>query len=71
MHSMMLTMNDTDDQKQFIHKAGNAGFAFFLILAGVIMMAQQIGWIPRNLDWLFPIILIIWGASELYTRYRW
>lgn len=62
---------DTEDKKQLIHKTGNAGFAFFLVLAGAIMLGQQFGWIPRNLDWLFPIMLIIWGASELYARYRW
>ncbi len=62
---------NSEDQKQIVHKAGNAGFAFFLVLAGVIMLAQQLGWIPKNLDWLFPIMLIIWGASELYSRYRW
>jgi hypothetical protein len=67
----ILRYMNTEDQKKIIHKAGNAGFAFFLVLAGLIMLAQQFGWIPRNLDWLFPILLIIWGASELYLRYRW
>ncbi len=60
-----------DKQKKFAHKAETAGFGIFLILAGVIVLAQQLGWIPQNLDWVLPVLLIIWGASDLYSRYRW
>jgi hypothetical protein len=63
--------NQDNADNTTLHKAGNAGFAVFLILAGAIALAQQLDFIPKNLDWLFPLILIVWGASELYTRYRW
>ena len=60
-----------EKQRKIVHKAETAGFGIFLVLAGVIVLAQQLGWIPPNLNWVFPLILIIWGASDLYSRYRW
>lgn len=45
---------------------GGIGFALFLVLAGLILLAERLGWIPQGMDWLFPVILLAWGASELY-----
>lgn len=47
---------------------GGIGFALFLLLAGLILLAERLGWIPQGLDWLFPVILLAWGAGELYRR---
>lgn len=47
---------------------GGIGFALFLILAGLILLAERMGWIPQGMDWLFPVILLAWGAGELYRR---
>ncbi|MFO1202869.1 MAG: hypothetical protein U1E58_09575 [Tabrizicola sp.] len=47
---------------------GSIGFALFLILAGLILLAERMGWIPHGMDWLFPVILLAWGAGELYRR---
>ncbi len=46
------------------------GFGLFLLLAGVVMLGERLGWFPSGSDWLFPAILIAWGASEIYRRLR-
>lgn len=46
------------------------GFGIFLLVIGVTMLAQQAGWLPARLDWLFPAILIAWGASEIFQHRR-
>jgi hypothetical protein len=43
-------------------------FGPFLIVAGAILLAERMGWLPLNADWLLPIILIAWGASEVYAH---
>jgi hypothetical protein len=47
---------------------GGIGFGVFLVLAGLALLAERMGWVPNAFDWLFPVILIAWGASELYRR---
>jgi hypothetical protein len=44
------------------------GFGLFLLVAGVFLLAEKLGWLPYGSDWLFPVLLIAWGASELYQR---
>jgi hypothetical protein len=45
------------------------GFGLFLVLAGGVLLAERVGWLPASTDWLLPTILIAWGASELYARF--
>jgi hypothetical protein len=47
---------------------GGIGFAMFLVLAGLALLAERLGWLSDGFDWLFPIVLISWGLSELYQR---
>lgn len=52
-------------------RAGNSkgiGFGIFLLVAGIVLLAERTGWLPTGVDWLLPAALIIWGASELYQR---
>jgi hypothetical protein len=42
------------------------GFGLFLLLTGLVLLAERLGWLPTGADWLFPVILIAWGTSELY-----
>lgn len=44
------------------------GFGLFLVLAGVVLLAERFGWLPSATDWFFPAVLIAWGAGELYQR---
>lgn len=47
---------------------GGIGFPVFLILAGLALLAERVGWLPDGFDWLFPVVLIAWGVSEFYER---
>ncbi len=51
-------------------KKGGIGFGLFLLLVGCALLAERLGWLPQRLDWLFPVILIAWGASEVFQRLR-
>jgi hypothetical protein len=44
------------------------GFGLFLLLAGIVLLAERFGWLPTATDWFFPAILIAWGVGELYQR---
>jgi hypothetical protein len=46
------------------------GFGLFLLVAGGVLLAQQFGLIPKSIDWFFPLVLLVWGASELYQRLK-
>lgn len=46
------------------------GFGLFLLAAGCVLLAQQFGVLPKSIDWFFPLILVVWGASELYQRLK-
>lgn len=50
------------------HHRGGIGFPTFLILAGLALLAERVGWLPNGFDWLFPAVLIAWGLSEFYER---
>mgnify|MGYP003493487472 FL=1 len=47
---------------------GGIGFGIFLLLAGLALLGERLGWLPSGADWLFPAILIAWGASEIYKK---
>ena len=53
-----------------VQEKASIGFALFLLLAGLVLLGQRLGWLPGQFDWLFPVILIAWGASEIYQRMR-
>jgi hypothetical protein len=45
------------------------GCGVFLVLAGMLLLAEQMGWI-KNTSWLFPVILIAWGAGSIFQALR-
>lgn len=59
--------NPASQGEQRSHQGG-IGFAMFLVLAGLALLAERLGWLSDGFDWLFPIVLISWGLSELYQR---
>jgi hypothetical protein len=59
--------NPAPHGEQRFHQGG-IGFALFLVLAGLALLAERLGWLSDGFDWLFPIVLISWGLSELYQR---
>ena len=42
------------------------GCGAFLILVGVGMFAERVGWIPES-DWLLPAALVALGAGVIYN----
>jgi hypothetical protein len=46
------------------------GCGVFLLLAGLILLAKELGWIPFNADWLVPAILIAWGCRIIYKALK-
>jgi hypothetical protein len=44
------------------------GFGIFILFVGLALLGERLGWLPSGLDWLFPAILIAWGASEIYKK---
>lgn len=46
------------------------GFGVFLVLVGGVMLGERLNILPGNVDWLFPVILIAWGAGEIWSRTR-
>lgn len=59
------TVSARDGQR---HHRGGIGFGVFLVLAGLVLLAERLGWLSNGFDWLFPIVLIAWGLSEFYER---
>lgn len=51
-------------------RKSSIGFGLFLLFAGLVILAQRFGWITPQFDWFFPVLLIAWGASELYRQFR-
>ncbi len=45
------------------------GCGVFLILAGLGMFADQMGWLPGG-NWVLPALLVTWGISILYSHWR-
>jgi hypothetical protein len=50
------------------HGRKGIGFGMFLLIAGLALLAERLGWLPEGSDWLFPAVLIAWGLGELYQR---
>lgn len=46
------------------------GCGVFLLLAGLLMLGKELGWIPFNAEWLLPAILIAWGCGLIYKELR-
>jgi hypothetical protein len=46
------------------------GFGLFLLIAGIALLGERMGWLPAQFDWLLPAVLIAWGASEVFQRLK-
>jgi hypothetical protein len=57
------------DQKKITSTKPSIGFGFFLVLVGVALLAERFHWIPNDIQWFLPAVLIAWGVSELYERF--
>ena len=46
------------------------GFAVFILIAGIALLAERLGWIPADVKWGFPTVLIAFGVSMLLPHFR-
>ncbi len=49
--------------------ASEIGWGVFLLLAGGLWLAENMGWIKAG-SWLFPVILISWGLALVVQAAR-
>ena len=46
------------------------GCGVFLILVGVGLFAEKMGWLPFGTAWFLPAVFIAWGIGEIYKAVR-
>ena len=49
--------------------AENIGCGLFLLIAGVVLLAERMKWIPA-VDWLLPAVLVSCGVGMLVQAIR-
>lgn len=37
------------------------GIGLFAVIAGALLMAERLGWIPANVLWGWPLVLFVFG----------
>lgn len=50
----------------------NSGFGtgLFLVIAGIALLAERMGWISTEVKWGLPVFLVAAGASALHTYFK-
>jgi hypothetical protein len=51
-------------------KRRGIGCGVFLIILGVGLFADRMGWFPFNTVWLLPAAFVAWGIGQIYTALR-
>ncbi len=46
------------------------GCGVFLILVGVGLFAERMGWFPFNMVWFLPAAFVAWGIAEIFEAVR-
>jgi len=46
------------------------GCGVFLILVGVGIFAERMGWFPFNMVWFLPAAFVAWGIAEIFEATR-
>lgn len=46
------------------------GWAVFFLIAGSALLAERLGWIPADVKWGFPAVLIAFGVAMLFGYFR-
>lgn len=54
----------TDNTNAGQKPKGGIGWGIFLLLAGFVLLAEQLKWLPEGSRWLFPVIPIAWGQAN-------
>ena len=51
-------------------KGTNVAWGIFLILGGIALFAKDMGWLPFNINWLLPAILVALGVGFLVDAFK-
>lgn len=46
------------------------GCGVFLILVGIGLFAERMGWFPFNMVWFLPAAFVAWGIAVLFDVFR-
>ncbi len=46
------------------------GWAVFILISGIALLAERLGWIPSNIQWGLPAVLIAFGVAMLYSYFK-
>ncbi len=46
------------------------GCGVFLILVGIGLFAERMGWFPFNTVWFLPAAFVAWGMAEIFDAFR-
>jgi len=46
------------------------GCGVFLVLAGFALLAERMGWIPFDIAWFLPTVLVAVGIAKIFDALR-
>ena len=52
------------------HERKGIGCGVFLIIVGVGIFAERMGWFPFNTVWFLPAAFVAWGIAVIYDAVR-
>jgi hypothetical protein len=58
-------MSDTDAGCRTKERKG-IGCGVFLILVGLGLFAERMGWFPFSMVWFLPAVFVAWGIAEIF-----
>lgn len=61
--------NQQTDRQPLASKSEGFGWGLFLLLTGIALLAERVGWFPSDIKWFLPIVLIAWGAAKIYGAF--
>lgn len=53
--------NTTSQQGQAPARWDGLGVGLFAVIAGALLIAERLGWIPDNVPWGWPLVLFVFG----------
>ena len=70
-------MNDTNTPSTQVTDTGSCkgddkgiGCGVFLIIVGIGLFAERMGWFPFSMVWFLPAVFVAWGIAEIFDALR-
>lgn len=45
-------------------------FGLWILLAGLLLLAERVGWLDQDIKWGIPLVLTMIGASIIHDYWR-